>query len=193
MVKRIAGIVIVLFAILIAYVCFFRGIHITDKIQILSYKQVRSEVENYQIHKQTYESAVDKDYNDALRNLDNAKVSYERAKKDYETVKDTNSVDDLLNLARDKEYKLEYLWVKLDLIARNNNLAAAFQLEPVSGNMNNIKVTLDGEYLSVKNFIYDMRIDLDLQFKAENIEIVSSGSNKVKATFTIKNVNVAMQ
>lgn len=191
MIKKLLGYTIVVILIICGYFCAFKGLQIGE-FKILSYNQLIEEKENYEQKVTEYNYLVDEKYKAALNRLESAKTTFESNKSTYEELKQYNSYDDLLQLAKDKQYPLEFLWIKLDLIARNNNLASNFVLaNSATKESKNINVTLAGEYLAVKHYIYDMLIDLDLHFKAENIEITPSG-NGVIATFVIKDVKVVM-
>lgn len=191
MIKKLLGYLIVFVLVICAYFCVFKGLTIGN-LEISSYKQMIATKENYDKKIDEYNNLVNNEYQAALQKLSTAKTTFETSKEAYEELKQYNSYEELLLLARDKQYPLEFLWIKLDLIAKNNDLNATFSLtNSAVGTAKDINITLAGDYLSVKNYIYDILIDLDLQFKAENIVIQPSGSD-VMATFIVKDVNVIM-
>lgn len=190
MIKKVLGYLIVLILAICAYFCVVKGVKILD-FEILSYKDIMKVHSEYQEDVLTYNDMVENKYQTALNKLDNAKTSFEINKNAYEELKEYNSYEELLELTRDKQYPLEFLWIKLDLIAKNNNLNSKFVITDSQTGAKNINITLTGDYLAVKNYIYDILIDLELQFRAENITILPSGQNVV-ASFTVKDVKVIM-
>lgn len=191
MIKKVLGYTIVVVLLVLAYICVFRGASI-GKFNIYSFEQMALEQKEYQSKIDNYNSLVNESYQSTISKLDTAKATFEINKNSYEELKMYSSYEELLELTRDKQYNLEFLWVKLDLIARNNDLNANFVLtNSYTGASKNLDVTLTGNYLAVKNYIYDILIDLELQFKAENITIEASGENVI-ARFTIKDIKVIM-
>lgn len=191
MTKKILGYTFVLVLLSLAYIFVFRGVNISG-YEVLSLDSLVAKQQEHDKKIQDYDKALQQDYYLKLRNLKSAQEKFETNKQAYEELKSYNSYEDLLELTRDKSYQLELIWIKLDIIARNNNLAAQYNL--VNGptrESKNIDIVLQGDYLAVKNFIHEILIDLDLQFKAENIVITQSG-DAVQATFTISDVKVVM-
>ena len=182
-----------LIIILLLIISIFKGIQITDNIRILSYKDMNQKKEDYAVVVDNYNKLLNNDYANSISKLEKEKKDFEVSKQKYEQIRSINSYDELVKLTENKEYNIEYLWVNLDLIAKQNNLQAKFDIQRSYKYENyDINVTLIGDYLSVKNYIYDIMINMDLQFRADNIIIVADGDQNVKATFTISNVNIVM-
>lgn len=182
-----------LIIILLLIISIFKGIQITDNIRILSYKDMNQKKEDYAVVVDNYNKLLNNDYANSISKLEKEKKDFEVSKQKYEQIRSINSYDELVKLTENKEYNIEYLWVNLDLIAKQNNLQAKFDIQRSYKYENyDINVTLTGDYLSVKNYIYDIMINMDLQFRADNIIIVADGDQNVKATFTISNVNIVM-
>lgn len=192
MIKNIISVIVIIALCAFIGIGAFNGINITDDFNIISYKQLQQTVKDYEQKLVDYDKLVNVDYQNKLGDLSTAQKGFDEAKKSYEELKNYNSYEELLELTRDKQYPIEFLWIKLELIARNNNLGYNFKVVDNKNEGNkNIEVTLQGEYLGVKNYIYDMLIDLELQFKAEELKIVPNGT-QVLATFNIKSINVVM-
>lgn len=190
MIKKVLGYLIVVVLGAIAYICAFKGVNVFG-FEILSYKDIVDVHHNYQEDVLEYNDLVENKYQTALNRLESAKTSFEINKSAYEELKDYNSYEELLELTRDKQYPLEFLWIKLDMIAKNNNLDSKFVITDSQTGAKNINITLTGDYLAVKNYIYDILIDLELQFRAENITILPSGQSVV-ASFTVSDVKIIM-
>ncbi len=192
-INKLILVVFNLIIILLLIVSIFKGIQITDNFKILSYKDVNNVKVEYATLVNDYNSLLTNNYANSLSNLEKEKDAFKTSKQKYEQIRNVNSYDELVRLSENKEYNIEYLWVNLDLIAKTNNLKAKFDIKrSVEYENYDIDVTLTGDYLAVRNYIYDIMIDMDLQFRAENIIIVADGNEDVKATFTISNVNIVM-
>ena len=168
-----------------------KGLNIKQDLRISSVKETVQLDEGYQIVLQDYSAAKLK-YEDALQSQKSAKISFENAKEEFEQLKDINSYETLVELATNKEFNVEALWIKLGLIAENNNLIHVFNIKRSMGTQNyDIHVELNGSYSGIRNFIQDIMMDMDLMFKAEDV-IIQSSDKTIKATFVIKNVNIVM-
>ena len=53
-----------------------------------------------------------------------------------------------------------------------------------------IKITIEGRYANVADFVFDVENDKSLRFKLDNIGMTYSGNNKIKATFDILSLAV---
>lgn len=192
-INKLILVVFNLIIILLLIISIFKGIQITDNIRILSYKDMEQKKADYAVVVDSYNKLLTTNYANAVSELEKEKKNFEISKQKYEQIRSVNSYDELVKLTENKEYNIEYLWVNLDLIAKQNNLQAKFDIQKSYEYENyDINVTLTGDYLSVKNYIYDIMINMDLQFRADNIIIVADGAENVKATFTISNVNIVM-
>ena len=60
----------------------------------------------------------------------------------------------------------------------------------VSAPDNGIKITVQGRYANIADFVFDVENDKSLRFKLDNIEMTYSGDNKVKATFDVLSLAV---
>ena len=192
-INKLILVVFNLIIILLLIISIFKGIQITDNVRILSYKDIEQIKADYAVVVDSYTNLLNNNYANSISNLESEKKNFEISRQKYEQIRSVNSYDELVKLTENKEYNIEYLWVNLDLIAKQNNLQAKFDIQKSHQNNNyDINVTLTGDYLSVKNYIYDIMINMDLQFRADNIIIVADGDKNVKATFTISNVNIVM-
>lgn len=191
MIKKALAYLGIALLLVVAYILIIRGL-VIGGFEILSFKQMIETKNSYDEKISSYDVLLNDTYQSSLSKLEVAKSNFERNKASYEELKEYSSYEELLELTRDRQYPIEFLWIKLDLIARNNNLDSKYTLANSStGESKDLQIELVGSYLSVKNYIYDMLIDLDLQFRAENITIIPSG-NSVKATFTVKDLKVVM-
>lgn len=66
--------------------------------------------------------------------------------------------------------------------ATNNNSTSTLK----SG----VKITIEGRYANVADFVFDVENDKSLRFKLDNIKMTYSGNNKIQATFDVLSLAV---
>lgn len=168
-----------------------RGLAITENIKVNSVRQTKDLDVAYQEVLKNYDDTGMK-FESAKKNQEKAKEQFEKAKQEFDQIKNINSYETLVELAAKREYNIEALWIKLGLIAENNELIHAFNVKQSEDTDNySINVELTGSYSGIRNFIDDIMMDMDLMFKAEDVKIEGSGEN-LTATFVINNVNIIM-
>lgn len=55
---------------------------------------------------------------------------------------------------------------------------------------NGIKITIEGRYANVADFVFDVENDKSLRFKLDNIKMSYKGNNKIQATFDVLSLSV---
>lgn len=55
---------------------------------------------------------------------------------------------------------------------------------------NGVKITIEGRYANVADFVFDVENDKSLKFKLDNIKMTYSGDNKIQATFDVLSLSV---
>lgn len=169
-----------------------KGLKIKEDIRISSVKETLKLGDDYQIVLNNYDATKLK-YDETLKKQETAIKNFEQTKQKFEQVKNVNSYETLIELATEREFNIEALWIKLGLIAKNNELTHVFNVKKSSQTQNyDINVELTGSYSGIRNFIDDIMMDMDLMFKSENITIETVSNSTLKATFTIKNINIVM-
>ncbi|MBE5821863.1 MAG: hypothetical protein E7311_04665 [Clostridiales bacterium] len=169
-----------------------KGLTIKEGMTISSVKETMKLGDSYQVVLNSYDAELKK-YEETVEKQKTAIKNFEQSKQKFEQIKNINSYETLVELAKEREFNIEALWIKLGLIAENNELTHAFNIKKSSQTSNyDINVELIGTYSGIRNFIDDIMMDMDLMFKAEDIIIVTEGANNLKATFVIKNINIVM-
>ena len=121
-INKLILVVFNLIIILLLIISIFKGIQITDNIRIYSYKDMNQQKLDYALLVDEYNNLLTNDYSNAIASLESEKRNFETSRQKYEQIRSANSYEDLVRLTENKEYNIEYLWVNLDLIAKNNNL-----------------------------------------------------------------------
>lgn len=125
--------------------------------------------------------------NESLENL-----STERQK--YETVLAQSSESDIAEALKKEKYEIEKLWISIGNYADEHNVKVNMQITASSSGIAEVKdlnFTVNGSYVGITEFIYDLEDDQELEFKIEKFKLVPDTTNSnLKATFVVKDVNV---
>ena len=90
-------------------------------------------------------------------------------------------------------YDIDYLWTKLGNYARNENVVIKIDLvsSGTSQNLYNLNFAIEGEYINITNFIYDIENDSKLGFKIDDFKMSSGNQdNMLSASFTCKEIPI---
>ena len=127
-------------------------------------------------------------YTSALSKIETDVEALAEAKKRYLDLIAQSSESEIKDATQTKTYTIEYLWSKIGNHATKEGIT--LKMEVVSSTLNdqdyrNLNFTVDGEYLAIVQFIYDLENDSDLDFIAENFNMTAK-----HATFTVKDVKI---
>lgn len=130
--------------------------------------------------------------------LQSAKNSFDVAKEAYENI-DESTIEIVQEATKEEKYFIEYLWIELGNYATANNLGINI-ITPDSTNSTStststgvnsgVKITVEGRYANVADFVFDVENDKSLRFKLDNIKMTYSGDNQITATFDILSLSV---
>ena len=111
-------------------------------------------------------------------------------KEKYEEISGFSSEEE--NLNETQQYDITYLWTKLGKLASKQKINLSIDVKKASGaSLYDLYFTIDGEYVNISSFIKKIEDESDLSFRIYNFKLVPGSSNvKLKATFTVKNVNI---
>ena len=135
--------------------------------------------------------AENDNYTSALSKLDSDVDTLTTAKKNYLDLIAQSSENDIKEATQTKTYTIEYLWSKIGNHATKEGVT--LKMDVVSSTLGeqeyrNLNFTVDGEYLAIVQFIYDLENDSDLDFIAEDFDMTSK-----HATFTVKDVKIQQE
>lgn len=120
----------------------------------------------------TYPTKRDRNLKDAVRELELEKQSFEE-KAQY------SSEEDIAQANTQQRYAASFLWVRLGNYATkegiNANLAFTESSSGISG-LYDIKLTLNGAYTSITEFIYSIETDQELNFRIQDFALVPGGA-----------------
>lgn len=200
--KTLISIIGVIILILIC-VAIFRGISI-GKVSVYSIKQIKADSEKLDATIAEANTEIDQNYSKSLADIDTSINNLKTAKEEYETKVSTLTQNPEIGVTQIQKYKSEYLWVIIGTYATNENLKIDLEIQETSiQDTYNIKFTLQGSYVGITNFLYNIENDDELNYKVKDFKIeptttateTTSGNTKTEAntekltaTFVVENV-----
>lgn len=188
----ILSLCIVIISILLA-ISLFNGLNIFG-IKVLSLKDISSkknEVKlaetNLELEKTKYEILEEK--------LNTEKTEFKTEKNKYESISE-ETVNIINKLNTKEKYSIEYIWIKLGNYAKLNNLDIVVAEpgntlngeEEKAQNDSIFKIQVNGSYIDVASFIYNVENDTELKFKLDNIKMEYVSGITIRATFDVKDI-----
>ena len=157
-------------------------------------------------------------YTDSKAKLKESQSAFASAKNKYEAISD-ETINLIREATTEENYDIEYMWIKLGNYASANNLSI-IMVEPggkvnvektdekttstspestdktteetkTTNNSDTIMtITLQGSYLNVSDFIFEIENDKELRFKLDNIEMTYVEGTTIRTKFDVKNIIV---
>ena len=200
--KILISIIGVIILILIC-VATFKGISI-GKVAIYSVKQIKADSEKLDATIAEANTEINQNYAKSLADIDTAINNLKTAKEEYETKVSALTQNPEIGITQIQKYKSEYLWVIIGRYATNENLRIDLEIQETSiQDTYNIKFTLQGSYVGITNFLYNIENDDELNYKVKDFKIeptttttestsgnaiTTSNTEKLIATFVVENV-----
>lgn len=143
-----------------------------------------------QIKQQNYPASISK-LEESINNLKKTKANYEAKTKYLE-----ENVE--LGIVATKEYKIERLWITLGKYAKNENVTLKVDVVDTTTTdaeglslvqKYDLEVTVEGEYIGITDFIYDIENDDTLGFKILNFKLVPKTAETTNTSESAENSN----
>lgn len=171
-----------------------KGISI-GKIEILSVGQIIEE--NEKLNKQVEElnSLNNVTYKKNLSDLNEATKKLATSKSTYLDIASVSSDSEIKEANQDKSYAMEYLWSQIGNHATSEgvNLKLTITSTGVS-NKNKLTFNVVGSYIGIRDFVYALEDDTDLNFRIENFKIsTGSGEEKLEASFVVNDIGIKQE
>lgn len=131
-------------------------------------------------------------YANTESNLKRAANTLQDSKTEYENQAILSKSAEPSYVSQLETYDIDYLWTKLGNYAKNEGVV--IKIDVVSGgastNLYNLNFTVNGSYVSITDFIYDIENDSKLGFKIDDFKMNPSTESSLVATFTCKEVPI---
>lgn len=183
-------------AILILVLVFFLvrdGLSI-GKINILGVTEIQAL--NGQVDQKIAEATelTQQDFNAENQKLNDALEDVATQREKYETVLAQSSKEDIQEALTQEKYEVEKLWISIGNYADEHNVKVNMQITNSSSGIAEVKdlrFTVNGSYVGITDFIYDLEDDAELEFKIENFNMTPDvEKGNLKSTFVVRDINV---
>ena len=133
-------------------------------------------------------------FNSENKNLNDALEDVATEREKYERVLAQSSTEDIREALTKEKYEVEKLWISIGNYADEHNVKVNLQITNSSSGIAEVKdlrFTVNGSYVGITDFIYDLEDDPELEFKIESFNMVPDvEKSNLKSTFTVKDINV---
>ena len=143
-------------------------------------------------------------YAKAVSDVNKSVDELKKIKQEYDEKINTLAGETGLWITQIEKYKIEYLWNKIGNYAKKEGVALDLDVQKTTiDETYNVNFSLEGNYVGVTDFIYDIENDDELNYKVKNfkmeptVKTITSSSGKttttidtviLKATFTVENI-----
>lgn len=148
------------------------------------------------------QARINGEYKTAQLAVKTKETDLQKAKQSYQDKITYSTEEELQNANNIDKYEIGYLWTKLGVYARKNNLELQADLKDTgvtfenkddasdSAKMCDLNITITGEYLNVSEFVYAIENDNNLGFRIRNFSLVPYSETELQGRFTITNVGI---
>lgn len=201
--KKILIAIIGIFLLILLCVIAFKGVQI-GKLKLYSINQTKEASYNLDTKIEEANTEISQNYSKSVDDLNSSIKELNTNKQQYEEKITALGANPELGLTQIEKYKIEYLWGIIGNYAQDENLKLDLDIEKTSINdVYNIKFTIQGTYVGITNFIYDIENDDELNYKIKDFKIepstvvskstggteqANTDTSKLKATFAVENV-----
>lgn len=131
------------------------------------------------------------EYTAKLQTINSDSEKLATAKKEYFDLVQVSTASEIQEAMQIKSYRVEYLWSRVGNHATKEGVKV--KMEIASSSMGDsaykdLKFTVNGNYMAITNFIYDLENDESLDFTIDNFDMKSDA-----ASFTVKDVKIIQE
>ena len=159
--------------IAVAVLAMYQGIEIAN-IKILSVSEIVKENDNLKARVTTLNTLNTTTYNKNLSDLNDASKKMSTTKTEYLDLATMSSDEEIKQANQEKTYAMEYLWSQIGNHATTRGVNLRLEVSSAGENdRKNMSFTVEGSYIAIINFIYDLEDDDDLKFRIEDFKMES--------------------
>lgn len=201
--KKLLILIIGIGLLILLCVVAFKGLQI-GKLKLYSINQIKEASYNLDSKIEEANTEISQNYSKSVDDLNSSIKELNTTKEQYEEKIAALGANSELGLTQIEKYKIEYLWGIIGNYAQDENLKLDLDIEKTSiDEVYNIKFTVQGTYVGITNFIYDIENDDELNYKIKDFKIeptiivskstsgnekTSTDTGKLKATFSVENI-----
>lgn len=131
------------------------------------------------------------EYTAKLQTINSDSEKLATAKKEYFDLVQVSTTSEIQEAMQIKSYRVEYLWSRVGNHATKEGVKVKMEIASSSigdSAYKDLKFTVNGNYLAITNFIYDLENDESLDFTIDDFYMKSD-----VASFTVKDVKIIQE
>ena len=187
--KLLIGLLIILLIVLLVKLV-LNGMNIST-FSVLGYKGVQAENERLESKLAEASKLTSVDYPAQLSELEKAGKTLSQKKEEYEDKVAYSSEEQIRIATQIKQYKLEFVYIKLGQYALKEGVHLDLTFEPTTEDLWNIHFNVEGQYVPITEYLRDIENDDELNFRIDSFKLAPGATTeKLKADFYVKNIGL---
>lgn len=192
--KNILMSVFTLLLAMLIVILMVRGIKIGN-LEVLSIGQIIEKNEALNTKVEDLNTLNNVTYKKTLSDLNDATKKLSTSKSSYLDIASVSSDEEIKEANQDKSYAMEYLWSQIGNHATKEGVNIKLTVTSTGvSNKNKLNFNVIGSYIGIRNFVYALENDTDLNFRIENFKIETGTSEeKLNCTFTVNDIGIKQE
>lgn len=190
--RKILLSIIIVLLLVITYFSLFKGIEI-GSLKISSIKQIDENSKLLEEKTLEANNYIDIEYPKKREELKQANDKMQDTKKRYLDETNASSEEEIQSALEIESFDIEKLWTKLGNHAKAEEVNLKLVINNSSSGSTDTKdlsFTVNGSYVGITNFIYDIEDDDQLKFRIYNYKMLPYQNRILQATFIVKDVRI---
>ena len=190
--RKILIIIVIILVAAFGYASLVKGVQIGG-MHISSIMQIDEGSKELEAKIQELNSLIDVEYPKKVKELEDASKQMQVAEDKYLNETNLSTDEELQTALQIENYDIERLWAKVGIHANNEGVNLKLVLNASASGSNETKdlaFTVDGTYIGITNFIYDIEDDEELNFRIYNFKMLPYQNEILRATFTVKDIRI---
>lgn len=190
--RKILLSIIIVLLLVITYFSLFKGIEI-GSLKISSIKQIDENSKLLEEKTLEANNYIDIEYPKKREELKQANDKMQDTKKRYLDETNASSDTEIQSALEIESFDIEKLWTKLGNHAKAEEVNLKLVINNSSSGSTDTKdlsFTVNGSYVGITNFIYDIEDDDQLKFRIYNYKMLPYQNRILQATFIVKDVRI---
>lgn len=185
--KKILISIIIILLIGLGYTISVKSLNI-GALKLESINDIKNASTNLEQKFNTSKEISAQTYPKSIEDLDNVVRDLKKVKQEYEA-KTLNNPEAQTNLGviQVEKYNIEYLWTIIGNYATKNGVTLTLDVKSSNAeDVYNLNFNLEGTYIGITDFIYNLEDDSDLKFEIKDFKIssekITTNDKKTKLT-----------
>lgn len=176
--KKILIFILIILLLTFTYFTFSKGMSL-GKMKINSVKDIKNENIKLDESFNKANELVNVRYRSEVDNLENAIKQLKVAKQEYESKNIYQGENSTIKPVQLKTYTIHYLWTIIGNYRKDRGIQTLnLDLKSTSvKDVYNLEFTIQGNYIGITDFIYDLENDTELNFEIKKLNIYSGVSS----------------